>query len=82
MDAVKVGDRIYHATCHAEATRDRERTPMRGFGGTPEPVLGKRKAEVGRDPLTRVTRTELQSVDFPYFQSDDYPAKSKMKLDV
>lgn len=38
MDAKKVGDRIYHGSCYAEATKDR---------GTPEPtVLGKRKAEV------------------------------------
>ena len=38
MDAVKVGPRVYHASCHSEATRDRENTP--------ESVLGKRKAEV------------------------------------
>lgn len=37
MDAVKIGARIYHASCHAEAKKD---------GGTPEPVLGKRKNEV------------------------------------
>ena len=37
MDAVKIGNRIYHASCHAEAKKD---------GGTPEPVLGKRKNEV------------------------------------
>jgi pre-mRNA cleavage complex 2 protein Pcf11 len=52
MDAVKVGDRVYHASCYGEATKgggsgggggnDRG-TPARG---TPEPVLGKRKAEV------------------------------------
>lgn len=51
MDAVKVGDRVYHASCYGEATKgaggggggnDRV-TPARG---TPEPVLGKRKAEV------------------------------------
>jgi pre-mRNA cleavage complex 2 protein Pcf11 len=46
MDAKMVGGRIYHASCHAEATKDvgaaRERK------GTPDPgsVLGKRKAEV------------------------------------
>lgn len=45
MDAVKVGPRVYHASCHSEATRDRESTP--GYSrNTPEPVLGKRKAEV------------------------------------
>ncbi|OIW27562.1 hypothetical protein CONLIGDRAFT_633920 [Coniochaeta ligniaria NRRL 30616] len=49
LDAVKVGDRAYHASCYGEATKggvaggnDRG-TPARG---TPEPVLGKRKAEV------------------------------------
>ncbi|KAH8888210.1 hypothetical protein GQ53DRAFT_767715 [Thozetella sp. PMI_491] len=40
MDTVKVGDRVYHASCHREATRDGG-----GVRGTPEPVLGKRKAE-------------------------------------
>jgi pre-mRNA cleavage complex 2 protein Pcf11 len=37
MDTVKVGGRIYHASCHAEVKKD---------SGTPEPVLGKRKNEV------------------------------------
>jgi pre-mRNA cleavage complex 2 protein Pcf11 len=46
MDAVKVGDRVFHATCHKEASRDRGSTPAGGSRGTPEPVLGKRKAEV------------------------------------
>lgn len=55
MDAVKVGDRVYHASCYGEATKggggagagaggsNERSTPARG---TPEPVLGKRKAEV------------------------------------
>jgi pre-mRNA cleavage complex 2 protein Pcf11 len=45
MDAKKVGDRIYHASCYAEATKDVNTQVKRG---TPEPagVLGKRKAEV------------------------------------
>lgn len=44
MDAKKVGERIYHASCHAEATKDVVTAVKRG---TPEPavVLGKRKAE-------------------------------------
>ncbi|PMD39005.1 hypothetical protein L207DRAFT_544964 [Hyaloscypha variabilis F] len=44
MDAKKVGDRIYHASCYAEATKDVNTQIKRG---TPEPagVLGKRKAE-------------------------------------
>ncbi|KFZ06444.1 hypothetical protein V501_07407 [Pseudogymnoascus sp. VKM F-4519 (FW-2642)] len=37
MDAVKIGERIYHASCHAEARKS--------YRGTPEPVLGKRKNE-------------------------------------
>lgn len=41
LDTVLVGGRAYHASCHVEATRDREGTPRR----TPERVLGKRKAE-------------------------------------
>jgi len=44
MDAVKVGGRIYHASCHAEATKDGRSTPAYQRG-TPEPVLGKRKNE-------------------------------------
>ncbi|KAG6036528.1 hypothetical protein E4U41_005630 [Claviceps citrina] len=44
LDAVLVGNRAYHASCHAEATRDREGTPV-SSRRTPEPVLGKRKAE-------------------------------------
>jgi pre-mRNA cleavage complex 2 protein Pcf11 len=43
MDAKKVGGRIYHASCYAEATKDVNTQIKRG---TPEPVLGKRKAEV------------------------------------
>ncbi|KAI1083911.1 hypothetical protein F5B20DRAFT_357687 [Whalleya microplaca] len=43
-DAIKVGERIFHASCHKEATKDGGSTPMYARG-TPEPVLGKRKAE-------------------------------------
>ncbi|KAI1506546.1 hypothetical protein F5X99DRAFT_7341 [Biscogniauxia marginata] len=43
-DAAKVGERIYHASCHREATKDGGSTP-RYARSTPEPVLGKRKAE-------------------------------------
>lgn len=47
-DATRVGDRIYHASCHREATKDDvTMLPIHGGArGTPEPVLGKRKAEV------------------------------------
>ncbi|KAH7149857.1 hypothetical protein B0J13DRAFT_522938 [Dactylonectria estremocensis] len=43
LDAVLVGNRAYHASCHAEATQDRESTP--GVTRPPESLLGKRKAE-------------------------------------
>ncbi|KAI0113777.1 hypothetical protein GGR51DRAFT_506676 [Nemania sp. FL0031] len=43
-DAIKVGDRIYHASCHREAFKDGGAPPMY-TRTTPEPVLGKRKAE-------------------------------------
>lgn len=43
MDARKIGDRIYHASCYSEATKDSSSLAKRG---TPERVLGKRKAEV------------------------------------
>jgi pre-mRNA cleavage complex 2 protein Pcf11 len=45
MDAIKVGDRIYHASCYAEAKKGGGNTPAYSRG-TPEPVLGKRKNEV------------------------------------
>lgn len=54
LDTVLVGGRAFHASCHAEATRDREGTPRR----TPEPVLGKRKAENGlASPKVRSLKT-------------------------
>ncbi|KAH6603944.1 mrna cleavage factor complex component pcf11 [Trichoderma cornu-damae] len=57
LDTVLVGNRAYHASCRAEATRDRESTP--GLSRrTPEPVLGKRKAETGlTSPKIRVQKT-------------------------
>lgn len=56
LDTVLVGNRAYHASCHAEATRDREGTP--GYRRTPEPVLGKRKAEVSiSSPKVRSLKT-------------------------
>ncbi|CAG8975550.1 hypothetical protein HYALB_00005618 [Hymenoscyphus albidus] len=44
MDARKVGDRIFHASCYAEATKDLSSILKKA---TPEPagILGKRKAE-------------------------------------
>ncbi|KAL9120220.1 MAG: hypothetical protein Q9187_003222 [Circinaria calcarea] len=43
-DAVKIGSRVYHASCHAELKQDEANTPLRIL--TPDSVLGKRKAEV------------------------------------
>ncbi|KAI2210215.1 mRNA 3' end processing factor [Ophidiomyces ophidiicola] len=51
-DAVKVGNRVYHASCYSEITKNgavagtaaRSVTPV-GRTGTPDSVLGKRKAE-------------------------------------
>ena len=44
MDAIKVGARVYHASCHAEVKKEGANTPLRTL--TPETVLGKRKAGV------------------------------------
>ncbi|KAL8632819.1 hypothetical protein Q9189_001524 [Teloschistes chrysophthalmus] len=41
-DAIQIGSRVYHASCHAEVRKDGASTPMRT--GTPDSVLGKRKA--------------------------------------
>lgn len=56
-DALRVGDRAYHASCYAEVTKG----GSGGGGGmpmhsraTPDPVLGKRKAEVGLLALSRL----------------------------
>ncbi|KAI1766588.1 hypothetical protein GGR53DRAFT_464262 [Hypoxylon sp. FL1150] len=50
MDTVKVGQKIYHASCYNEAYKDGGNTAAYTWGtGTPEPTTGKRKAE---DELT------------------------------
>ncbi|KAI9374543.1 hypothetical protein BJX61DRAFT_532285 [Aspergillus egyptiacus] len=54
QDAVKVGSRVYHASCYEEVTKDgpppaRRETPS-GRTGTPDSVLGKRKAEATDSP--------------------------------
>lgn len=48
QDAVRVGPRVYHASCYAEVTKDgptRNPEPQ-ARTSTPDSVLGKRKAEV------------------------------------
>ncbi|KAJ5136958.1 hypothetical protein N7448_005512 [Penicillium atrosanguineum] len=56
QDAAKVGNRVYHASCYAEVTKDgpapRASTPQ-ARTGTPDSVLGKRKAE-GESPGQKV----------------------------
>ena len=42
MDAIKIGARVYHASCHDEIKKAGGNTPLRT--ATPESVLGKRKA--------------------------------------
>ena len=44
MDAKKIGERIYHASCYAEAYKDGNASQVKRV--TPEPILGKRKADV------------------------------------
>ena len=50
MDAVRVGNRIYHASCYADFQKDEANTL--GRVSTPNSILGKRKAKV-RTPLQR-----------------------------
>ena len=42
MDAMKIGNRVYHASCHSELKKEGGTTPLRM--STPDSVLGKRKA--------------------------------------
>ncbi|KAK2793425.1 hypothetical protein FQN51_001250 [Onygenales sp. PD_10] len=57
QDAIKVGSRIYHASCYSEVTKDGTATgrgtPV-GRTGTPDSVLGKRKAEEPESVTTSV----------------------------
>lgn len=52
MDAKQVGPRIYHASCHAEASKDKAAGTPRSRAGTPDVgVAGiKRKADVSTFP--------------------------------
>jgi pre-mRNA cleavage complex 2 protein Pcf11 len=52
MDAMIVGEKYYHASCYAELQKNISST-MRS---TPEPVLGKRKAEVSGVERTKIPR--------------------------
>ncbi|KAL4747186.1 hypothetical protein BDW72DRAFT_183373 [Aspergillus terricola var. indicus] len=64
QDAVKVGNRVYHASCYAEVTKDgppRGRETPSGRTGTPDSVLGKRKAE-GTDSPSQNVRIKTEPV--------------------
>lgn len=52
MDAKQVGPRIYHASCHTEASKDKAAGTPRSRAGTPDvSVAGiKRKADVSISP--------------------------------
>ncbi|KAJ6106695.1 hypothetical protein N7512_010212 [Penicillium capsulatum] len=62
QDAAKIGPRVYHASCYAEVTKDgpapRSSTPQ-ARTGTPDSVLGKRKAE-GIDSPGSKTRIKTE----------------------
>ncbi len=66
-DAIQVGDRIYHASCYRHAMADRAKagTPVGSGGtkkvGTPDSVLGKRKAEqeAANDVTSRIKVEQL-----------------------
>ncbi|KAG9243156.1 hypothetical protein BJ878DRAFT_543565 [Calycina marina] len=60
LDAKDVGGRIFHASCHAEAYKDQAAAVKRG---TPEPVLGKRKAEDDRGGV--VVRVKVKTEPSP-----------------
>lgn len=70
-DALRVGNRTYHASCYQEATKDRENvsTPVGGGNGngngnrtvTPDSVLGKRKLPDG-EAEGKVTKVKLEQL--------------------
>ncbi|KOC09168.1 mRNA cleavage factor complex component Pcf11 [Aspergillus flavus AF70] len=63
QDAVKVGNRVYHASCYAEVAKDGSTPARRGTPSgrteTPDSVLGKRKAE-GTDSPGQNARVKLE----------------------
>lgn len=74
-DAVKVGDKYYHASCYKEIVKPRETaqtlavprtgTPLGGIGhrrtATPDSVLGKRKAEDDEMPSASKSRLKVEA---------------------
>ena len=62
MDAIKIGGRVYHATCYEEVNRGVGLSAQQPKRETPTPdsVLGKRKGEAdGKDPRTKLKKEEL-----------------------
>lgn len=63
QDAIKVGNRVYHGSCYAEVTKDGStpapRGPPSGRTGTPDSILGKRKAE-GTDSPGQNVRVKIE----------------------
>ena len=44
MDAIQIGSRIFHVSCHSEMKKNSSRDSTPARIGTPDSVLGKRKA--------------------------------------
>lgn len=70
-DAIKVGDKYYHASCYREAMKTKEvvqpvraGTPLAGLGhrrtATPDSILGKRKAEDDEPNSASNSRLKLE----------------------
>jgi pre-mRNA cleavage complex 2 protein Pcf11 len=59
MDAIKVNEKIYHATCWEEYSKGSSLGGGGGGRGTPDSVLGKRKAEVSSDGFLKKARSDL-----------------------
>ncbi|KAI9803951.1 MAG: hypothetical protein M1833_000232 [Piccolia ochrophora] len=73
MDAIRSGGRIYHASCHAEASKDGGTTPART--ATPDSLsLGKRKAEVSEQPVP-----SAKAALTPWQDNESAPMRAKIK---
>ncbi|KAI0137302.1 hypothetical protein BJ170DRAFT_678153 [Xylariales sp. AK1849] len=80
-DAVHVGDRIYHASCHQEVTGGSAIAAAAMYSrSTPEPVLGKRKAEVSMPDLLPPRVVSETVTDKSFKQDELLGLRAKMKL--
>ena len=57
-DAIQIGSRVYHASCHSEVKKDGASTP--GRISTPDSVLGKRKAAAARVSIVASAYSEYK----------------------